>query len=580
MRATNATNLTDPTTPMSPALGRPLGSPPRRASRGLAALALAGLALLGCAPLFPDVLPPADIADLRDGTPSIRRVRDLGAVHIGRPGPLAGESDGVTHVGELLLIEGSGFGKQPTVGIAGRPAEVRWRTSGGGIVVQVPAGCAIGPQRLWVAAGGTRDEVPLTLHRLAVVLDPRPASPTLHAVRVGGSAAPAAAGPPIAVGLPGQPPLSMALSPDGAAAYVLLAAPSAQGDAVSTVQVIDLLAPGGPKLVDTRKLRQRAHLITAAEQTGLLALVGDEEVTLWDVSEGRRPAGYLPATLPTAAQKAWAATLHPRGDLLALALADSNDVVLVDVTLRPDRTGTRPRDVATLNALPEVRQPLLHRLRFASDGETLWLSSGDNAQSLAFGHQPTRLSALLLSRGAAPGSGGAGELGLSLLRTVELRTPSGPAGAPVDLALARRAPIASGTTIRMPPDKAAVFVSTLSGAKAVAGSSLAKTAAASPTTADDKIRGAVLRGDLNGQARALSGGEDAEIVAGLDLSPGAELVVSARLLPRDGTLRVSVTDLLSGGDTSLPLSSPSPTGAPAVAGDLFSLSQIPVLLQP
>jgi hypothetical protein len=132
----------------------------------------------------------------------------------------------------------------------------------------------------------------------------------------------------------------------------------------------------------------------------------------------------------------------------------------------------------------------------------------------------------------------------------------------------------------MPPDKAAVFVSTLSGAKAVAGSSLAKTAAASPTTADDKIRGAVLRGDLNGQARALSGGEDAEIVAGLDLSPGAELVVSARLLPRDGTLRVSVTDLLSGGDTSLPLSSPSPTGAPAAAGDLFSLSQIPVLLQP
>ncbi len=541
------------------------------------ALLLLGLCgLWGCAPLFPDVLPPADIADLRDGKPSIRRVRDLGAVHIGRPGPLLGESDGVTHIGELLLIEGSGFGKQPTVGIAGRPAEVRWRTNGGGIVVQVPAGCAVGPQRLWVAAGGSRDEVPLSLHRLAVVLDPRPAAPTLHALRVGGSSAPSPAGPAVAVGLPGQPPLAMALSPDGAAAYVLLSPVTPKPDAPSSVQVVDLVAPGGPKLVETRKLRQRAHLITAAEQAGLLALVGDEEVTLWDVSEGRRPAGYLPAPLPASAQKAWAATLHPRGELLALALADSNDVVLVDVTLRPDRTGTRPRDVATLNALPEVRQPLLHRLRFASDGETLWLSSGDNAQSLSSGHQPTRLSALLLSRGSASLSGVSGELGLSLLKTVELRTPGGPAGAPVDLALARRAPIASGTTIRMPPDKAAVFVSTLSGAQGPASS---RQSPPTPRPTDDKIRGALLRGDLNGQARPLSEDGEAEIVAGLDLSPGAELLVSARLSPSDGTLRLAVTDLLAGGDTSLPLPSPRPT-SPQTGSDLFSASQIPVLLQP
>jgi hypothetical protein len=585
-RLPNPTNPTNPTNSMNPTNDGPRsGTLPHRSRAGVAsAMAALALGLLGCAPLFPDVLPPADIADLRDGTPSIRRVRDLGAVHIGKPGPLAGESDGVTHIGELLLIEGSGFGKQPTVGIAGRPAEVRWRTGGGGIVVQVPAGCAVGPQRLWVAAGGSRDEVPLTLHRLAVVLDPRPSGPTLHALRVGGSATPTPAGAPLPVGLPGQPPLSMALSPDGAAAYVLLAPPSPKADAASTVQVVDLVAPGGPKLVDTRKLRQRAHLIAAAEQTGLMALIGDEEVTLWDVSEGRRPAGYLPAALPAAAQKAWAAALHPRGDLLALALADSNDVVLVDVTLRPDRTGTRPRDVATLNALPDVRQPLLHRLRFASDGETLWLSSGDNAQSLAFGHQPTRLSALLLSRGAAPvGGGPATELGLSVLKTVELRTPGGPAGAPVDLALARRAPIASGTTIRMPPDKAAVFVSTLSGAKAAAGGGAAGAKVESPGAGDEKIRGSLLRGDLNGQARPLAGGGESEIIAGLDLTPGAELLVSARLSQRDGSLRLSVTDLLSGGDNSLPLSAASPTTpgpASAPAADLFSLSQIPVLLQP
>ena len=565
---------------------------------------LLGSPTVGCAPLFPNVLEPADIGDLREGTPSISRVRDMGAVHIGKPGPLLAESDGVTHIGELLLIEGSGFGKQPTVGIAGRPAEVRWRTRGGGIVVQVPAGCAVGPQRLWVTAGGSRAEAPITLHRLAVVLDPREGTGALHALRVGSGAAPVPAGPPLAVGTAKQKPISLALSPDGSAAYVLLAPPSQPADATGAVQVIDLVAPGGPKLVDTRKLRQRTHLLSTAEGTGLMALVGDEDLTLWDVSEGRRPAGYLPSPLPKNAQKPWAAALHPRGNLLALALADSNDVVLVDVTLRPDRTGTRPRDLASVNALPEARMPLLHRLRFSSDGETLWLSSGDNAASLAFGHQPTRLSALVLS----PGEGGAEsgpDRGLSVLKTVELRTPAGATGAPIDLAIARRPPIASGTTIRLPPDKAAVFVSTLNGPLSATAGKTDTSAAASasnparaiPAAAGDgKIRGALLRGDLNGPARTVPTPADPEIIAGLDLSPGAELLVSARLQPSSGQLRLSVTDLLASasadgpvGEASLTLpaagAEPTPGSAGAAiksagATDVWQMSQIPVLLQP
>lgn len=578
---------------------------PNQSPSGLMSVAALLLGFAGCAPLFPNILDPADIAGLRAGTPSISKVRDLGAVHIGKPGPLLGESDGVTHIGELLLIEGSGFGKLPTVGIAGRPAEVRWRTQGGGIVVQVPAGCAVGPQRLWVAAGGSRAEAPITLHRLAVVLDPRPGQQTLHALRVGQGAAPVSAGPPLSVGTATQKPLSLALSADGAAAYVLLSPPPQPADAPSSVQVIDLVAAGGPKLTDTRKLRQRAHLLAAAESTGLLALVGDEDVTLWDVNEGRRPAGYLPSPLPKNAQKPWAAALHPRGSLLALALADSNDVVLVDVRLRPDRTGTRPRDLSVINALPEARMPLLHRLRFASDGDTLWLSSGDNAASTAFGHQPTRLSALVLSHAPAdPQTGDAApaDPGLSLLKTVELRTTTGGSGAPIDLAIARRPPIAAGTTIRMPPDKAAVFVSTLSGTQAASSGPAGATqvpgsaTGAAPTSGIDlKIRGALLRGDLSGPAKAVPTQAEPEIIAGLDLSPGAELLVSARVTPNSGQLRLSVTDLLTSAladgsaataETSLtlPTAPATQTGGAAIkdaaAGDVWQMSQIPVLLQP
>ena len=217
----------------------------------------------------------------------------------------------------------------------------------------------------------------------------------------------------------------------------------------------------------------------------------------------------------------------------------------------------------------------MHRLRFASDGETLWLS-----------RETTRRACLqvISRRGsrpccyrAAPASlsEAAASLGLSLLKTVELRTPGGPAGAPVDLALARRAPIASGTTIRMPPDKAAVFVSTLSGAQGPASS---RQSPPTPRPTDDKIRGALLRGDLNGQARPLSEAGEAEIVAGLDLSPG--LSFWSRLACPFRWRAAPGGDRSSGRWRHQPAAAEP---APDLAADRqrpVSASQIPVLLQP
>ena len=154
-------------------------------SLGSAALSV----LAACSGGFPAVMDPSDIASLREGTPRISRVRDLGSVHIGQAGPLLAESDGVITMGELVLVEGSGFGKQPTVQIAGHPAELRWRTAGGGIVVQVPLGSASGEQPLWVEAGGQRAQTQVTLQRLGVILDARRGA--VHVVRVGGEAGPA-----------------------------------------------------------------------------------------------------------------------------------------------------------------------------------------------------------------------------------------------------------------------------------------------------------------------------------------------------------------------------------------------------
>src|SRR5688572_11328789 len=91
-----------------------------------------------------------EVADVREmgpsfGGPDIARVRDMGNPEV----PLRGSfidpaPDGVATTGELLSIEGDGFGKQPTVHIGGRPSEVLARTSGAGIVVRVPVGLAPG----------------------------------------------------------------------------------------------------------------------------------------------------------------------------------------------------------------------------------------------------------------------------------------------------------------------------------------------------------------------------------------------------------------------------------------------------
>src|SRR5579862_4155948 len=77
------------------------------------------LTFLGCAGSgFPDVIDPAHVGSSFGG-PSIDRVRDVGAPRLPIAGPWRGESDGVACPGELLLIEGSGFGRQPTVSIGG-----------------------------------------------------------------------------------------------------------------------------------------------------------------------------------------------------------------------------------------------------------------------------------------------------------------------------------------------------------------------------------------------------------------------------------------------------------------------------
>ncbi|MFO0579381.1 MAG: hypothetical protein U1A78_35725 [Polyangia bacterium] len=491
-------------------------SPRLAALLSLGLFAIAGGAG-GCGAGWPAVMDPTDIPGIREGSPRISRVRDLGSVHIGKAGPLNAESDGMITVGELVLIEGSGFGKQPAVQIAGRPAEVRWRTDGGGIIVQVPLGTPAGSRRISVEAAGRRAEAQVALSRLGLVLDTRRG--LLHTVQIGGGDKPsiAAAGTDLRLG----GARSMVLSSDGAAAYVLQS--DERGDRVA---IIDVTAPGGPRLFDTRPLRHRAHSLAAAERAPVLAIVGSEQVTLWDTAEARRPSPWPVGALPDEAQASQEAALDPSGTLLALSIAEGNQVVLVDV--RPGRTAVTPRLAGQLSALPSARLPLLRGLRFASDGETLWLAAGDSAQSRIAGHQPTRVLAVRV--GAAEREGG--QRTLSLLKNVELRE----LGAPLQLAVGRALPVASGTTIRTPPEQATLFLSTVA-----------------PSAFERRPADAALwRSDSSGNTSALLATKR-EILAALDVTADASLALTAGIAPGARGLTVTVSPTAGGTPASATL---------------------------
>lgn len=457
---------------------------PRKALPLLLFAAAAGCSGAG----FPRVLDPADIVDLSEGRPQITRVRDVGNPPLRAAAPLPGAPDGQFTVGELLLIEGRGFGKHPTVQVGGRPAELLYRTAGGGILVRLPAGVGTGLQGVSVQVqSGGRAQAPIEVRRLALLLDRRRG--LLHAIEVGGGPGRApdahSARQPLRVtGARG-----VAMDPSGAAAYVLVA-----GKDQDQVAIVDLGAPGGPAVAEVRGLTHRAYAIVAAERAPAVVMVGQEHLTRWDTIKPLRPSPWRAARLPQEARAGQAAALSPTGDALAIVPPEGNQVLLLSI--KPDGQRVQPEVLAQADALPGVKQPILRALRFAPDGETIWALAGESQAS-----QATRLVALAVEN---QGEGERARRDLAVTRTVDLQE----VGQPRALALSRAAPTAAGTIIRTPPEKTGLFV----GASGVAGG--------------------LFRADAGGAVKALapSGAEPAS-VGGLDLTPDAAVVVAALCAP-------------------------------------------------
>jgi hypothetical protein len=501
----------------------------------LAVLLVSVGAMAGClAGSLPEIVEDRDVASAL-GAPRIRRVRDAGTGRLPGQGAWSGVTDEVAVPGELLLIEGDSFGRLPTVTVGGRAAQVLRRTDGGGIVVRVPHGVPSGEVEVAVAHPKGRSAGRILVKRLAlVVLGER-----LHlldvereAVHVGRQS----------LAIPGA--RRVRLHADGGVAYVLASRPD--GD---VVVVVDLAARGGPAIVREVKLAHRATELVSAERQPGLAAIGDGQLTLFQVDEAHRPAPYPPQ--PIGVKTVEAAALSPDARTLAILVAAGNRLEVLDVE--------RPREVKRLTGLellPEARLPLVRDLAFAADGETLWVVSGANTQSLP-AVEPTRLTAVRLvatlpaadpagpaipeaalatsaqpqpqpqpqAQAQPPARPGAPRL-LSVWRTQVVLGAS----APIRLAVAHGQPTASGTTIRMPPERAAIFVSAVGDALFKIDLTAADAAAQARRLFGSPAPGMIVRAALDGSGGPLF--STAELPSAIDLSPDSQLVVATAARPK------------------------------------------------
>jgi hypothetical protein len=491
------------------------------------------LLLGGCAGAgFPDVVEGRDLST-SFGAPSIHRIRDAGAVRLPQAGPWKGESDGVAVPGELLVIEGDNFGRLPTVSIGGRATTIVARTDGGGIIAQVPTGVPVGDVPIVVSQPKGRAQKTFPIRRFGVIAH----AGLLYFLRVDAKSA-----QPTDKPLPVEGARLVRISSEGAAAYVV--ATRADGDHLVAV---DLCAPGGPRLAGEKKLPHHGALIAAAMDAPVAAVVGDGEITMVQTKDPRAPKLFEPMDLPMGAKSPRAIELSPDGKLLAVLIGEGNRLIALDVKQPPNSSV-----VTAVDLLPDQKLSLVRDLAFSSDGETLWIVSGDNKESLP-AVQPTRLTAVrILSQpetvppkpavnptpSAAPSPpqtppSRPGERMLSVWRTQSV--PG--AAAPIHIAVARGQPLASGTTIRLPPDKAAVFFTTV----ADVFFKLADIALDTPagTKALQKLGhplpGIMVRGDINAGGGPLF--TTAEVDSSVDLTPDAQLLVAtaARITPVPST---------------------------------------------
>jgi hypothetical protein len=517
------------------------------------------IVVIGLAACTTTGLPP--VIDARDvsaasGQPHISRIRDAGTVIVPLHGNIEAITDGMAGPGELLVIEGSGFGRQPTVAIGGRPTEVRARTKGDGLVVRVPGGSSTGFVDVQVTTAGGTARLGFELRRLGAALG---RDDHLRFFVIGKEGMKAL---PDAISI--HDGRAVRVDSTGGAALVL--ADSLEG---SRLVVVDL-GRAQPAILGSLPISHLGAALAAASLAPRVAIVGDGKLSMLDTSSLRRPVLYDPVALPKEVRGIRAAELSPDGHVLAVLLAEGNRVIALDVG-----TPTAPQLISNVEILPNERLSLVRDLAFSPDGQTLWVISGASADT----HPqvvPTRITALKLvaayADGGPPPAAGGHAIPTGPIRRMlavwRTQTVTG-AGAPLSLSVGA-APDAQGSAIRVAPEAATIYFS------AVKDSLLELKAGKVDLARIKKLLGPPNAGMIARAELGSGGGPVAttpELLGALAVQPGSRHAIALAIRALDSGLELGVARVTLDGQatvqfTSLARLEPTALHPPFVLGDL------------
>lgn len=450
----------------------------------------------------PDKIPR--VMDVRDvsaagGAPEIDAITDLGNVVLPERGQMKVRlpGDGYAVIGELLLVRGSNFGKQPRITIGGRGTEVAAHVKGGGVVVRVPWGIDPGVVDLEVVHGRGRSSKKLTIKRLGLVA----LGQQLQLIEVLADGKVKALGP-----LPLTGATHVTFSYDGAAAYV--------GGATGKklwLKTLDMTMPRPKVIAEDTFPGTRIISLLSAKQATMGAVVSDTHVVVFDNSRSYDAALYKPYKIAHSLKKkgVLSAAMGGRGKTLALLLADLNEVALYDTSV-PSELG----QLTVTALLPEQRMQVVQDLQYSPDGGSLWIVSGDTQRSAAGGFVPAQLTMLRVT----PVTKKEPNIRAEVHRTWQLGQGFGP----LDLAVARGEPMPPGTAIRPEPSTSTVYLSTLPSDQV--------RARAAGAVLDGKGAGRVMRSSL--------GKEGQEVLSGPWLLTSQDVVGKTQVLLALGCARV------------------------------------------
>ena len=467
-------------------------------------LSIAGACIAAaCGAAAQDELVPTWKLSPAGGAPRISAIVDLGAIGVPERGAVSRhDSDSAFVVGELVLIQGSDFGKQPTVTIGGQPAALLGRTASGAIVTRIPPSVSTGAVGVVIAHGAGKARRDIAVRRYAFALT----GSVVHVVTMSASGTLAPAG---TIAVPGA--RDLAVAGDGQAVYVAVAGAAPQLVVISTAKA------GGPAVtLRVRLPSMDVQAVATAARAPLAAVLGAKSLVAFSLAEAQVPSRYEPVPLGTSAS-AHAVAVAAEGQHIAIASRDSNEIVIVDASAAPRFT------VTPVVLLSQSRVPLVVDVAFSPRGDQLWVLAGDNKASLVGGQHATML-------GSAPVTAPASEW-----RFAHVRTPH----VPIAFAVATRENQLSATAIRSTAKRAAVVIaelpreSLMPGESAVGGRLLSADldGGASPVWSETKHRLEALDVAISFDARyavALAGTQEAGFAAYVtDLSgePAHQLVL-------------------------------------------------------